>query len=205
MKILTFRSAARFAAVTLFAGFALAAVSFGTGHGQLQPAAHTSAPELLMQPAGQSTQKPAAPAPPPVNPKEQADYKALYDTPDSNADAKIKLGNSFLVNYPTSNHKEAVYNQLLHAYYAKQDWDNFYSTGDKVLAMDPDDVDALTIIGWVIPHVFHSTDPDAQLKLAKAETYEKHAIDVLSTMPKPAALTDDQFAETKAAGSRAGP
>ena len=38
MKILTFRSAARFAAVTLFAGFALAAGSFGTGHGQLQRA-----------------------------------------------------------------------------------------------------------------------------------------------------------------------
>ena len=141
MKILTFRSAARFAAVTLFAGFALAAGSSAQDMGSYNP----PPPSLRTQdtPGGQSTQKPAAPAPPAVDLKEQADYKALYDTPGADPDAKIKLGNSFLVNYPASNRKESVYNLLLHAYYAKQDWDNFYSTGDKVLAMDPDDVDAL--------------------------------------------------------------
>jgi hypothetical protein len=198
MKLLTFRSTTRFMAIALFAGFALAAVSFGQDMGGYGSAPQTpvQAPDL---PAQQSAPKPATPAPPPVNPKEQADYKALYDTPDSNADAKIKLGDTFLVNYPASNHKEAVYNQLLHAYYAKQDWDNFYSTGDKVLAVDPDDVDALAMIGWVIPHVFHSSDPDAQLKLAKAETYEKHVLDMMATMPKPANLTDAQFATTKGA------
>ena len=158
------------------------------------PQTPVQAPDL---PAQQSAPKPATPAPPPVNPKEQADYKALYDTPESNADAKIKLGNTFLVNYPASTHKEAVYNQLLQAYYAKQDWDHFYSIGDKALALDPDDVAALAVIGWVIPHVFNSSDPDAQLKLAKAETYEKHAIEVLATIQKPATLTDTQFAETK--------
>ena len=87
MKILTFRSAARFAAVTLFAGFALAAGSSAQDMGSYTP----PPPSLRTQdtPAGQSTQKPAAPAPPAVDLKEQADYKALYDTPDTDPDAKI--------------------------------------------------------------------------------------------------------------------
>jgi hypothetical protein len=200
MKILTFRSAARPVAVTLFAALALAAISYAQdnvgGYSQPQP---SPIPQQQM-PApttSQPAQKPAAPAAPPVNLKEQADYKALFATSDTDADAKIKLGTAFLTAYPTSNYKEAVYNQLLHAYYSKQDWDNFYSVGDKVIAMDPDDVDALAMVGWVIPHVFHSTDPDAQLKLAKAETYEKHVIDLMGTMAKPATLTDVQFAAMK--------
>ena len=195
MNILTVRTATRLVAITLFTGLALATVAYGQGgtsnSPQQQPAQGAN------KPSGEVGQQPA-PAAPPVNPKEQADYKALFDTSDNMVDAKIQLGTAFLNNYPTSNYKESVYNQLLHAYYSKQDWDNFYSAGDKVIAIDPDDVDALTMVGWVIPHVFHSTDPDAQLKLAKAETYEKHAIDVLGTMPKPASVTDDQFAAMKA-------
>ena len=202
MKIFTFRSAARLVAVTLFAGFALAAISFAQDMGSYRRLTIAQTPEM---PAARSTQKPAAPAPPPVNPKEQADYKALFDTPDTDADAKIKLGTAFLVNYPTSNHKEAVYNQLLHAYYSKQDWDNFYSVGDKVIAMDPDDVDALAMIGWVIPHVFHSTDPDAQLKLAKAETYEKHVIDVIVDHGQARGSYRRSICRHESAGSRAGP
>jgi hypothetical protein len=202
MKILMFRSATRLVAAVLFAGLALGANSFAQdgmgGYSQPQPQQQQQLPaQGATPPAGQPGQKPAAPAAPPVNPKEQADYKALFDTSDSNADAKIKLGAAFLTDYPTSDHKEAVYNQLLHAYYSKQDWDNFYSVGDKVVAMDPDDVDALAMIGWVIPHVFHSTDPDAQLKLAKAETYEKHVIDLMGSMAKPATLTDVQFTTMK--------
>ena len=199
MKILTFRSSIRLVAITMFAGLTLATVSYGQGgaYGQPSQPIQQPAPGANQSP-GQGGQQPATPAAPPVNPKEQADYKALFDTSENLPDVKIQLGTAFLTNYPTSNYKESVYNQLLHAYYAKQDWDNFYSDGDKVIAIDPDDVDALAMIGWVIPHVFHSTDPDAQLKLAKAETYEKHVIDVLATLAKPANITDEQFALMKA-------
>lgn len=196
MMILNYRSATRLVAATLLAGLALTTVSRGQGGTSNMPQ-QQPAPGAT-KPSGEGGQQPATPAAPPVNPKEQADYKALFNTPDSMPDVKIQLGTAFINNYPMSNYKESVYNQLLHAYYSKQNWDDFYSTGDKVIALDPDDVDALTMVGWVIPHVFHATDPDAQLKLAKAETYEKHAIDVLGTMPKPASITDDQFAAMKA-------
>jgi hypothetical protein len=66
------------------------------------------------------------------------------------------------------------------------------------LALKPDDVDVLATVGWVIPHVYNPHDVNADQQLIKAETCEKHAIQVLGTMPKPGGLTDAQFAASKA-------
>jgi tetratricopeptide (TPR) repeat protein len=146
------------------------------------------------------------PAPPPekapkLNPKEEADYKALVALPDndrSTADKKIQLSQQFLQKYPGSRYEESVMNQAVSAYYAKQDWNNLYATADKAVAKDPDDIDVLTVVGWVIPHLYNHDDPDAEKKLDKAESYEKHAIEVIPTLPKPDNLTDQQFADAKA-------
>ncbi len=193
MKILKIRNAIRLFAVTSVAALAFATIAHGQGNYSQAPPQQTPQPA----PAAQAGRGPAAPVAPPVNPKEQADYKAFYDASPDNADLKIQLGTVFLTNYPTSLHKEAVYNSLLHAYYAKQDWTNFYSTGDKAIALDPDDVDVLAMVGWVIPHTSRAADPDAALKLAKAETYDKHVIEIMVTMVKPAAVTDGDFAMMK--------
>ena len=53
------------------------------------------------------------------------------------------------------------------------------------------------MVGWIIPHSYNPDDPDAVKKLEKAETYEKHAIQVIGTMAKPATMTDDQFSAVK--------
>ncbi|MGH9730561.1 MAG: hypothetical protein ACRD4A_02595, partial [Candidatus Acidiferrales bacterium] len=42
------------------------------------------------------------------------------------------------------------------------------------------------------------TVPGFADQLAKAEQYEKHALEILATLPKPVELTDEQFATTKA-------
>ena len=158
MKILTVQNGVRFLAVMFLAGLALATVSRGQMSAPSQPPTLQPA-QGANQPAAQAGQQSATPAAPPVNPKEEADYKAIYDTSADAADKKIQLGTAFIAAYPTSRHNEAVYNQLLHAYYSKQDWDNFYSIGDKVVAIDPDDVDALAMVGWVIPHTFKILRP----------------------------------------------
>jgi tetratricopeptide (TPR) repeat protein len=134
---------------------------------------------------------------PKLNPKEEKDYKELNATPDTNNDKKIQLGTQFLQKYPGSRYEETVMNQLVTAYYAKQDWNNFYSMADKAVAKDPDDVDVLSVVGWVIPHLYNHDDPDAIKKLDKAEAYEKHAIDVIPSIPKPDNLSDEQFAKAK--------
>lgn len=132
-----------------------------------------------------------------IDNKEVADYKTFYKENQEPA-KKIQLGQAFLQKYPKSTLTEAVDAELVNAYVERQDWPNVYTTADRALALKPDDVDVLTTVGWVIPRVYHPDDPDADALLSKAETYERHAVEVLATMPKPPSLTDSQFTTLKA-------
>ncbi len=134
-----------------------------------------------------------------IDPKEEAAYKAFFDASPQDADKKIELGKDFLQKYPMSRYAESVDAGLVQAYYLKQDWKDFYATADQALALAPDDAGVLTVVGWVIPHVYNPNDPDAPKSLDKAEQYEKHAMQVIQTMPKPAAMTDEQFTQSKTA------
>jgi tetratricopeptide (TPR) repeat protein len=111
---------------------------------------------------------------------------------------KIQLGNTFLQKYPKSAFVERVDVGMMNAYGAQQNWRNTYLFADQALALQPDDVDVLATVAWTIPHVYSPDDADADLELNKAETYAKHAIEVLATMHKPLGVTDTQFADSKA-------
>lgn len=129
------------------------------------------------------------------DPKEQAAYQAFYKA--SEDAKKIKLGNAFLAKYPGDRYSEAVYEELAQAYYNRKDLANFYTYSDKGLSLFPDDVHLLALTGWVIPRAFMPNEPDGDKKLDKAETYEKHALDVMGTMTKPDVFTDEQFVQFK--------
>jgi tetratricopeptide (TPR) repeat protein len=111
---------------------------------------------------------------------------------------KIQLGNSFLLKYPKSPLAERVDAGMMDVYRGQQDWKNSYAWADRALALAPDDVDVLITIGWTIPHVYSPGDTDADQELAKAETYAKHALEVLAGMPKPQGMSDAQFEAAKA-------
>jgi tetratricopeptide (TPR) repeat protein len=132
-----------------------------------------------------------------LDPQEEAAYKAFFDASEQDAAKRIELGQDFLQKYPASRYAEAVYSGLVRAYYAKQDWPNFFASGDKALALKADDVDILAMVGWVIPHLLDPKDPDAGQKLDKAEGFEKRALVALVTMTKSAGVTDEQFAKYK--------
>ena len=110
---------------------------------------------------------------------------------------KIQLGRQFLQKYPKSPLAERVDAGLVDVYRAQQDWKDTYLSADNALALQPDDVDVLTTVGWTIPHVYDPNDPDADQALDKATTYAQHAIEVLAKMPKPPNLTDAQFEASK--------
>ena len=128
--------------------------------------------------------------------KEEAAYQAFHKTTD-NADKKIKLGNAFLAKYPGDRYSEAVYEELTQTYYDKKDLASFYTYSDKGLSLFPDDVHLLALSGWVIPRAFTPDEPDADKKLDKAESQERHALDLLSKLEKPASFTEEQFAQFK--------
>ena len=110
---------------------------------------------------------------------------------------KIRLGNDFLKKYPKSPLAERVDAGLVDVYRAQQDWKDCYQSAGAALALQPDDVDVLTTVGWTIPHLYNPNDPNADQELNTAETYAKHAIEVLAKLPKTAGLTDEQFAAAK--------
>jgi tetratricopeptide (TPR) repeat protein len=168
---------------------------------QSNPPTLKSTPAAPSSSQGEQQTPPAQNAPPPApttDPAEEAAYKAFFDAVTQAPDTRIQLGTDFLQKYPTSRYAEAVDSALVHAYYDKQDWKNFNAYAEKALALNPDDVNVLTIVGWFIPHNYNPNDPDAQKNLDKAEHYEKHAIEVIATLAKPVNMTDDQFQQSKA-------
>jgi len=124
-----------------------------------------------------------------IDPREAADYKAFFKLHVEDTDKRIEAGAAFVQKYPNGPFSEAVYSQLTTAAYQKQDFEKMDEYADKALALNPDDVTVLVFVGWVIPH-----SNDSSAKLDKAEQYEKHVLELLPTLTKPAEMTDKEFA-----------
>ena len=161
------------------------------------PSTPSSEPSLPTMPGQTSTT--ATAEPPKVDPEEEAAYKAFTDTKPEDDDKRIQLGNAFVAKYPTSKYAAAVYSGMTQNEYDKQDLPKLEEDGDKALALSPDDISVLVLVGWVIPHAYNPDDANAAKRLDKAEAYEKHALALLPNLPKPANLTDEQFATIKTA------
>src|SRR5690348_10336596 len=156
-----------------------------------------SKPTLGQSQTPANGQAPAAPAAPKVDPAEESAYQAFNAVKPDDTDQLIKQGEDFVKTYPQSHYNEAVYARLVNAYYNKQQFDKMYDASDKALAINPNDVDVLSLVGWVIPHNIDPNDPNSEKRLQKSEAYEQRALQILPTLTKPATLTDDQFKAVK--------
>ncbi len=191
-------------AIVAAAGFAFTPSSFAQGtpnngqpaQQQTPPATPTTTPATTGQAAPATAPLTMAEVPK-IDPAEETAYKAFSDLKPEEKDKQIQLGEQFVQKYPLSKYDLQVYTQLTQDYYDKNDVDKMYASGDKALALNPDDVSVLVLVGWVIPHSSHANDLEGDRMLDKAEKYEKHALELLATLPKPATLTDEQFAKVK--------
>lgn len=134
---------------------------------------------------------------PKADPEEEKAYKGFTDLKTDDYDGQIKQGEDFVKKYPDSKYDQFIYSRLTNAYFNKHDVDKMYAASDKALALNANDVTVLVLVGWVIPHNINSNDVDADRRLAKAEGYEKHALELIPALPKPESLTDDQFSAAK--------
>ncbi|MFZ0924411.1 MAG: tetratricopeptide repeat protein, partial [Candidatus Acidiferrales bacterium] len=106
----------------------------------------TNPPQQTQKPSLQNPQQNAT-APPPVDPKEEAAFKAFNDIkPSSPADydAQIQAGEAFVKDFPQSRYREAVYSSLANAYFQKGELDKTCDAADRALALNPDDLIILT-------------------------------------------------------------
>jgi tetratricopeptide (TPR) repeat protein len=189
MNVSFLRSGIRFLALLLLGGLAIAPASRAQMGGAQPQQAQPSAKQDQSKPATAPAQTEA----PKTDPEEDAAYKAFYEVKADNADQRIKVGEAFLQKYPTSKYTQHVYAGLTNAYYGKEQYDKMYAAADKTLALAPDNVDVLVLVGWVIPHNYDPNDLEAERRLDKAEGYLTHAIALLPSLTKPDNMTEDQF------------
>lgn len=189
----TFLEAGWLMGLLLCAGVILAAHASQSGQGSQS------------QPPAQQSDKPKPPdttpltldVAPPVSAEEDAAYKAFQDVLPSDASKKIELGEAFLKKYPESRYKSPVYGALTYAYLQAGQIDKMKEYGEKEIALSPNDVSTLALLGQTLPRSLNGNPPDAAQVLTRAEQYSKQAIEITPTLPKPANLTDEAFASAK--------
>jgi tetratricopeptide (TPR) repeat protein len=137
------------------------------------------------------------PATAPANAEEDAAYKAFSDVPQTDPKKKTDLGEAFLQKYPNSRYLPPVYSGMTMAYMMTNEIQKMEEIGDKEIALTPNDVQTMAILGQTIPRVVHSNTPNAGQELAKAEKYDKMAIEITPTISKPENVTQAQFEAAK--------
>jgi tetratricopeptide (TPR) repeat protein len=137
-----------------------------------------------------------------VQTAEDAAFTAFSKAP--NPDAKIRLGEAFDEKFPQSRYEERVDSTLINLYDHARNWEKLYATADRALAANPDNIPVLTFVGWVIPHLYDSSDPGGPAKLDESERYEKRALDLLPTLQKPPDATAGRVRPGKSGRRRTG-
>ena len=173
----------------------------GIARAQSSPSGQGSQSQPAPQPGDKSKTPEITPltldAPAPVSADEDAAYKAFHDISSVDAKKKIEVGEAFLQKFPQSRYKSPVYVGLTFGYLEIGQVPKMMEYGEKELALAPNDVTTLAILGQTLPRTLHGNPPDAAQVLSKAEKYSKQAIEIAPTLPKPADLTDEQFEKAK--------
>jgi tetratricopeptide (TPR) repeat protein len=151
-----------------------------------QPAAKDKADSLTLD----------TPAPP-VNAEEDAAYKAFDAIPLTDSSKKTPAGEAFVQKYPQSRYLAPVYSTLVKLYLQANDIQKMQDAGEKEVAIAPNDVQTLAILGQTLPRAWNASMPNAASQLDKAEKFSKSAIELTPTVPKPEGLTDAQFTMAK--------
>jgi len=134
-------------------------------------------------------------APAPASAEEDAAYKAFNGEADIKK--KITLGEAFVQKYPQSRYRPPVYSALTIAYVEDGNVAKMEEIGEKEIALNPNDGQTLALMGQTMPRTWNPSAPDAAKQLDKAEQYSKRALEVIPTMAKPDAITDEQFTRAK--------
>src|SRR5258705_2984777 len=134
-----------------------------------------------------------------VSAEEDVAYKAFQAVNQNDAAKKIEAGEAFLLKYPETRYKSPLYGALTYAYLQTGNTQKMQEYGEKEIAIAPNDVSTLAILGQTLPRGLHgsTSTPEAQQVLAKSEQYSKQALEITPTLPKPENMTDEAFTSAK--------
>lgn len=112
---------------------------------------------------------------------------------EKDAHKKISDAEAFLEKFASTDFKDLAYLQELAAYQQLGDGPHAIEAGEKALAANPDNLDALRYVCFATPFVFKPTDADAAAKLSRTDGEAKHGLEVIQKLQKPANVAEDQF------------
>jgi tetratricopeptide (TPR) repeat protein len=133
----------------------------------------------------------------PADKSEQAAFDKFQAVSPEDPKKKIQLGEAFLQKYPASRYRASVYSDLTSAYLQTNQVPKMVDAGEKAIALNPKNVQVLAMLAQTIPRVITANTPDPDAQMSKAEQYSKRAIETMPTIPKPANMSDAQFAQAK--------
>src|SRR5689334_1543207 len=94
---------------------------------------------------------------------EEDAYKAFYDARAGDPANQVRLGEDFISKFPDSHYLGTVYSQLMNAYMSVNQQDKMFAAGEKAIELNPDDVDALSLLAMALPRR-PGSDPAAAAK-----------------------------------------
>jgi tetratricopeptide (TPR) repeat protein len=163
----------------------LCLVGFGIAQ---QPAATTqnkpaTAPTSSSQSSTPQTAAPAAQGKRPPQAKTQPEFDAYQAAVRSANDpaAIEKAADDFSTKFPTSELRVLLYRTAMHSYQTANNGEKMMEMGHKVLAIDPDDPEALLGVSEVIVEKTGDNDLDKDQRLAEALKMAQHSLETIDT------------------------
>jgi tetratricopeptide (TPR) repeat protein len=151
-------------------------------------------PASQTPPAGQAPGQAAAPQgkrPPKVNSQEEYNaYKAAIATADP-AEAD-KAANDFATKYPASELRPLVYKAAMQRYQQANNGVKMVELAKKVLAIDPDDPEALVGVAQVDAEQTKDDSLDKDERLAQVKKDAEHALETIETDVPTSGYTPEQ-------------
>ena len=164
-------------AAIVVAVLTMCAWSFGQSTDK--PAAQNPPAGQAAQPAGQAS-APAGKRPPKVNSQEEFNaYKTAAALTDG---AALEKGSDdFAAKYPESELRPLLYRSAMQRYQLVNNSDKMLEMAKKVLALDPDDPEALVGVSQVLAERTRDTDLDRDQRLAESRKDAERALQTVDT------------------------
>jgi tetratricopeptide (TPR) repeat protein len=183
--------------LTIVLGVAVSAVAQSTTPpAQGQSATPPAPAQAAAAPAAQAA-APAAQAAPPVikDPAEYNAYVAAYQQKDINA--RISGLEAFLTQYPNSVMKNQALEILMQAYQQANNVNKAMDTATKLVAVDPCQVPAMTLLAYIDRQRAQSGDPNGKQESADGGKYGQQGLDCLPKFAKPEGTSEADFQKMK--------
>jgi tetratricopeptide (TPR) repeat protein len=185
----------RAAIVIAVLGAVLEMCAWSFAQGNDKPAGQNPPAAQAAQPAAQ-TAAPTGKRPPKVNSQEEfAAYKTTAALTD--AAALEKATDDFAAKYPDSELRQLLYRSAVQRYQLANNGDKMLEMGKKVLAIDPDDPEALVGTAQVLAERTRDTDLDRDQRLAESKTDAERALLTVETDIPTSGYPPEQLASYK--------